>query len=127
MEKKRIFISFAIEDSNLRDFIVGQSKNSRVPFELTDMSVKVPWENSWKTKCRTKIRGCKGVIVLITSQTKKADGELWEIKCAKDENVPTLFIWGKSPHSNSYIPSDVPEYKVHNWSWKNIENWIDSL
>jgi hypothetical protein len=53
---KRIFISFAIEDANLRDFLVGQAKNNKSPFEFIDMSVKEPWDSAWKTKCRTKIK-----------------------------------------------------------------------
>ncbi len=57
---KRIFSSFAIEDRNLRDFLVGQARNERAPFEFTDMSVKEPWSSSWKTNCRTRIKGCDG-------------------------------------------------------------------
>lgn len=39
---KRIFISFAIEDERLRDFLKGQAKNENSPFEFVDMSVKKP-------------------------------------------------------------------------------------
>ena len=81
--KKRIFISFAMEDRNLRDFLVGQSKNDNSPFEFVDMSVKEPWDSEWKTKCITKIKGCDGVIAIVTRNTKNASGQLWEIKCAK--------------------------------------------
>ncbi|MFR7764720.1 MAG: hypothetical protein ACLU05_04810 [Anaerococcus obesiensis] len=42
------------------------------------MSVKQPWTSSWKTNCRTKIRSCDGMIAIITSNTKNADGQLWE-------------------------------------------------
>jgi hypothetical protein len=41
---KRVFISFAIEDSNLRDLLIGQAKNKRSTFEFIDMSVKQPWD-----------------------------------------------------------------------------------
>ena len=85
--KKRIFISFAVEDKVLRDFLVGQAKNDNSPFEFYDMSVKTPWDHAWKTNCRSKIKGCDGVIAIITSNTKNASGEIWEINCAKDENV----------------------------------------
>ena len=44
---KRIFISFAIEDENLRDFLRGQSRNTNSPFEFVDMSVKQPWDSQW--------------------------------------------------------------------------------
>jgi len=55
---KRIFTSFAIEDEKLRDLFIGQARNEKVPYELVDMSVKQPWSSEWKTKCRTKIKGC---------------------------------------------------------------------
>ena len=87
---KRIFISFPIEDANLRDFIVGQSKLDKSPFEFVDMSVKEPWKTDWKEKCRTKIKGCDGVLIIITKNTKKASGQIWEIKCAKEEKIVTL-------------------------------------
>ena len=76
----RIFTSFAIEDVRLRDFLVQQSKDERSPFSFVDMSVKEPWDSAWKTNCRTKIKGCDGVIGIITSNTKTADGQLWELQ-----------------------------------------------
>ena len=44
----RVFISFAApEDNYARDFLVGQARNNRSPFEFVDMSVKEPWSESW--------------------------------------------------------------------------------
>ena len=94
MSKKRIFISFAIEDANLRDLLVGQVKNENSPFEFVDMSVKAPWDYAWKTNCRRKIKGCDGMLIIVTKNTKNADGQLWEINCAGEEDVPRLGIWG---------------------------------
>lgn len=34
MSRKRIFISFAMEDKTLRDFLVGQAKNEKSPFRV---------------------------------------------------------------------------------------------
>ena len=59
MSKKRVFISFAIEDKSLRDFLVGQAKNENSPFEFVDMSVKKPWDSAWKKNCRKRIMGNK--------------------------------------------------------------------
>jgi hypothetical protein len=36
--KNRIFVSFAMEDKKYRDFLVGQAKNERSPFEFVNMS-----------------------------------------------------------------------------------------
>jgi len=67
---KRIFISFAVEDATLRDFLVGQARNDKSPFEFVDMSVKQPWDSEWKTKCRTKIKGCDGMITIVSKNSK---------------------------------------------------------
>ncbi|MDU0331893.1 hypothetical protein RW092_17035 [Paenibacillus sp. 3LSP] len=124
---KRIFTSFAIEDKILRDFLVGQAKNEKSPFEFVDMSVKEPWDSSWKTKCRTKIKGCDGVLIIVTKNTKKADGQLWEIKCAKEEGIPCRGIWGSQDNRPTTLPTELEDVRIVNWTWSNIKNWIDSL
>jgi len=124
---KRIFISFAIEDANLRDLLVGQAKNEKSPFEFVDMSVKEPWDDSWKTRCRTKIKGCDGMIIIVTSNTKKADGQLWEVKCAKEENIPRRGIWGHSDDKPKSLPDELNGVRIVNWTWANIKSFLDSL
>ena len=66
MANKRIFVSFPEQDENLRDLLVGQSKNTNSPFDFTDMSVHKPWDNAWKTKCRIKIkdREIAGIVIV---------------------------------------------------------------
>ena len=127
MSKKRVFISFAIEDQNLRDLLVGQAKNKNSPFEFVDMSVKEPWDSAWKTNCRTRIKGCGGVLIIVTSNTKKADGQLWEIKCAKEEAIPRRGIWGHDDNRPTTLPEELNGVQIVNWTWENIANWIDSL
>ncbi len=79
MPAKRIFISFAIEDENLRNLLRGQGRNENTPIEFVDMSVKEPWDDKWKTRCRTRIKGCDGMIAIVTTKTASADGQIWEI------------------------------------------------
>jgi len=123
---KRIFTSFAIEDETLRDLFIGQARNEKVPYELVDMSVKQPWSSEWKTRCRTKIKGCDGVIVLITKNLKKADGALWEINCAKDEKIPLLGVYvGEA--TSSYSPAELDYVKKVNWTWDNIADFVNGL
>lgn len=124
---KRIFISFAIEDTMLRDFLVGQARNENSPFEFVDMSVKKPWESDWKTKCRTKIKGCDGMIVIVSSNTKNASGQLWEVKCAKEEEIPCRGIWGHSEDKYIKLPSELDGIKIQDWSWPNLKSFIDSI
>ncbi len=125
--KKRVFISFAKEDIRLRDLLVGQSRNDNCPFEFIDMSVKQPWDSAWKTNCRTKIKGCAGVIAFITRNTKNATGELWEIKCAKEEGIPCLGVRGYSYDYSVPIPQEIMPINVVDWNWNNISNWINLI
>jgi len=125
--KKRVFISFAIEDKNLRDLLVGQAKNEKSPFDFVDMSVKEPWDNKWKTRCRTKIKGCDGVLIIVTKNTKNADGQLWEVKCSKEEKIPRKGIWGNSDDKPKTLPDELTGVAVVNWTWTNIKNWLDTL
>ena len=129
MSKKRVFISFAIEDKTLRDFLVGQAKNEKSPFEFVDMSVKEPWDSAWKTKCRTKIKGCDGVLAIVTKNTKNADGQIWEMKCAKEESISSKGIFGssKTDERPKTVPVEFKDVKVMNWTWDNISRWIESL
>ena len=124
---KRIFISFAIEDENLRDLLKGQAKNKNSPFEFVDMSVKQPWDSKWKTNCRIRIKGCDGVISIITKNTKNADGQIWEMKCAKEEGTPIIGIYGNDNHLGVSIPNECGYIKLVDWTWLNISNWIDKL
>lgn len=122
--KNRIFISFAVEDSNYRDLLVGQAKNKKSPFEFVDMSVKEPWDEKWKSNCRSRIKGCDGVIALVSKNTARADGALWEIRCAKEESIPIRGVYCTTDNQPSSTPEGV---KMLNWTWENIANFIDSL
>ncbi len=125
MDKNRIFISFAKEDSWARDYLKGQAKNANSPFEFIDMSVKTPWDSSWKTNCRIKIKGCDGVIALLSKNTVDADGARWEMKCAIEENIPIMGMY--TDKEDRVIPTELKGKKVVSWSWPNISNFLESL
>jgi len=126
MANKRIFISFAIEDEYARDFLVGQARNNSSPFEFVDMSVKEPWDSSWKTRCRTRIKGCDGVVALISKKTMNADGARWEMKCANEEGVPMIGVHIQKDDKGT-IPPELAGYKVIEWTWEGIASFINSL
>jgi len=126
-KKNRIFISFAIEDKTYRDFLVGQAKNENSPFEFVDMSVKQPWDSAWKTNCRTKIKGCDGVIALASKNTANATGQKWEVACAKEESVPVRGIYVDANNKPASLPSEFAGVRVVNWTWENISDFLDSL
>lgn len=124
---KRIFISFAVEDKWARDYLVGQAKNKNSPFEFVDMSVKEPWDDMWKTRCRTKIKGCHGIVAMVSKNTKNADGQLWEIKCAKEEGVKIRGVYTTQEDRPNTLPKELEGVQVVDWTWDNIKNFIESL
>lgn len=123
---KRIFISFAIEDVRSRDFLVGQARHEGSPFEFVDMSVKEPWDSSWKTRCRTRIKGCDGMIALLSKNTAKAEGAIWELKCAVEEGIPVLpvHIYKDNKGPVPAVLSGTPDIE---WGWNSIAAFINSL
>ena len=123
----RIFISFAVEDKLYRNFLVGQARNEKSAFEFVDMSVKQPWDNAWKTNCRTKIRGCDGMLALVSTNTAKATGQLWEVACARDEGVPVRGIYVDANNRPPTLPAEFSGVRVVYWTWGNIASFIDSL
>lgn len=126
-KKKRIFVSFAIEDEKYRDYLVGQSKMKRTPFGFVDMSVKKNWkESEWKKRCRTKIKGCDGVIVLLSNKTYHADGVRFEMKCANEENIPMIGMHIKK-NDKYAIPPELINKRVITWTWDNLEKVINNF
>jgi hypothetical protein len=125
--KHRIFVSFAVEDKIYRDFLVGQARNAKSPFEFVDLSVKQPWDNAWKTNCRTRVKGCDGMVALVSKNTASATGQLWEVKCAREETVPIRGIYVDANNKPATLPTEFSGVRVLNWTWDNIAAFINSL
>ena len=126
MANKRVFVAFAAEDAYARDFLRGQAKNDESPFEFVDMSIKEPFDEKWKTQCRTKIKGCQGVIALISKKTRNADGARWEMNCANEERKPLLGVHIHKDDKGA-IPPELDGKKVIEWTWNGIASFINKL
>ncbi|MDT3695616.1 MAG: hypothetical protein ROY99_04435 [Ignavibacterium sp.] len=126
MANKRVFVAFAIEDETTKILFTGQAKNAKVPYEFVDMSVKEPFDEKWKTNCRTRIKGCDGFIALVSKNTKKAAGELWEIDCAKEEKIKMLGIYIKEA-TYADKPDNMTGVNCKEWTWDNVKEFIESL
>ena len=122
----RIFTSFAIEDYLIKELFLGQAKHDKVPYEFTDMSVKQPWDTSWKTNCRVRIKSCKGLIVLISKNLRQAEGAIWEIQCAKDEGIPILGVY-MSGCGIADTPDQLDGVRKVSWTWQNIASFVNHL
>jgi hypothetical protein len=122
VDKKIVFVAFAIEDERQRDFLKGQTLHPRAPYEFIDMSVKEAYDSGWKDKVRTRIRRSDGVIVLVSKNSLTSSGQKWEIACAKEEGKKIRGIWA---YSNDR--TELQGVSTVTWSDSNIVNFIDSL
>ena len=125
--KKKIFISFAIEDETYRNYLVQQAKNERSPFNFVDMSVKKPWsENEWNKRCRTKIKRCDGMIVMLSKNTFHSSGVRWEIKCAKEEGIPVIGMHIKKNNKEAF-PPELKGIPIIEWTWDNLSRSLNKI
>jgi len=120
----RIFVSFAIEDARYRDLFCGQENLKSSPFAFIDMSVKDPWDEKWKSNCRSRIKSCDGMFALISKNTAQATGQMWEIACALEERIPVLGIYCTTDSRPWSTPHNI---RVVGWTWTNIESFIGIL
>lgn len=118
--KKRVFVSFSMKDKKYRGYLVDQAKDNRTPFTFVDMSVKKPWsEKVWRQKCRSKIKSCDGLIVLLSKNIWHSSGARWEMKCAKEEGVPVVGMH-IFKNDRGAVPPELKGEKIIIWTWDNL-------
>lgn len=122
MAKKRVFTSFDFDnDEDLRNLLVGQSKNPDSPFEMADWSVKEPMTGDWKDKVRSRIKQCELVILICGEHTDTATGVSTELRIARDESIPYFLLWGRSGKTCKKPASAVTSDKIYKWTWDNLK------
>ena len=125
MAKTRVFISFDYDhDSDLKNMLVGQARNSDSPFEITDMSIKEAIAKEWKDNARRRIKGCDVLIVICGKETDTATGVSSELKIAQEEGVPYFLLWGRSDEVCVRPAAAAKSDKIYKWTWSNLKSLI---
>lgn len=125
MPKVRAFTSFdADHDEDLRNLLVGQSKNPDSPFEMADWSVKEPMTGDWKRKVRERIKRVDRMIVICGEHTDTATGVSIELDIARDEEIPYFLLWGRSGKTCKKPETALTSDKIYNWTWDNLKKLI---
>jgi hypothetical protein len=125
MTKKRAFISFDFDhDKDLRNLLVGQSKNSDSPFEIADWSLKEPLSGDWKKKVRERIKRVHLVIVICGEKTDAATGASVEVQIAQEEDIPYFLLWGRAGKTCKKPKAAKASDKIYKWTWDNLKNLI---
>jgi len=123
--KTRVFTGFDFDhDEDLRNLLVGQSKNPDSPFELADWSVKEAMTGDWQAKVRTRIRSVDQVIIMCGEHTHTATGVSDELKIAKEEGKPYFLLYGRSSKTCTKPKSASSSDKMYRWTWDNLKSLI---
>lgn len=125
MPKIRVFTSFDAEhDEDLRNLLVGQSKNPDSPFEMADWSVREPMTGDWKEKVRERIKKVAQMIVICGEHTDTASGVSIELEIAGDESIPYFLLWGRSDKTCKKPKAALTSDKIYKWTWDNLKQLI---
>jgi hypothetical protein len=125
MAKPRVFISFDFDhDEDLRNLLVGQSKNPDSPFELADWSVKEAMTGDWKKKVRERIARVEQVIALCGQYTNTASGVSTELTIAREERKPYFLLTGRADVACTRPTAAATTDKMYEWTWDNLKKLI---
>lgn len=121
----RVFVSFDYDnDSFLKEALIGQSRNTNSPFEISDWSIKVASPN-WKDEARRRISASSCVAVICGLHTDTAVGVSEEIRIAQDLGKPYFLLAGYSEGGNKRPAAALPSDKMYNWTWDNVKTLVD--
>ncbi len=122
-KKTRVFISFDYDqDQDLKNLLVGQSRNKDSPFFIEDWSIKQETKG-WKADARRRIKQSDVVIVICGHHTHQAVGVTAEIGIAREEGVPFHLLrgrkdgWVRRPQGTSWLWDT-----LHPWTWKKLRD-----
>jgi hypothetical protein len=80
--KKRVFISFNMENLHAKKLLESQAKDDRFDLEFINYSVNEPFTEKWKTQCKERIAKADIVICMVGQKTYSRPAVIWELETA---------------------------------------------
>ena len=123
MSKTKVFVSFDFDnDKKLKEFIIGQSKNSESPFEVADWSMKeaAPQRN-WEDEAESRIKRSDLVLVMVGPETHKAPGVLKEVEMARRNNIRIVQVIGYKDGNYTAVPN---AGRLYSWNCDNLKKLL---
>jgi len=82
--KKRVFISFHMEDKHAKQLLIEQAKSDKFDLEFINYAVNEPFDDKWKTRCKERIKQASVTICLFGGKTYQREAVLWELNTSYD-------------------------------------------
>lgn len=126
MQKKRVFISFDIDnDLGAKTMLAGQANLPDSPFEFNDNSFKDHLTGDWIEKVRRRMDNVDVGIVLCGTKTHTATGVAAELTIAKEKKKSYFLLWAY-PDKNCTKPTTAnASDKIYKWKWETLKKLID--
>ena len=117
--KTRVFVSYDYNrDKELKAFLIGQSRNERSPFSVSDWSLReAAPQRSWKNKAKERIKQVDKVVVILGARTSSSPGVRAEVDIARSLGKPVIQIKGRK---NRKCRSVRGAGRRLRWTWGNL-------
>lgn len=121
VNKTKVFISFDYDhDAVLKDFLLGQSKHTGTPFNISDWSIKVA-SVGWQIEARNRISRSDVVAVICGQYTHTATGVSIEVKLAQELGKPYFLLKGYKNVNCTKPNAAKTTDKMYDWTWDNLK------
>jgi len=118
---KKVFISFDFDNnSDIKNFVMGQAKLPTSPFWGIDYSMReaAPQQN-WEEVAERRIKQCDLMLIMVGSKTHQAGGVLKEVDMARKHKIPIAQIIAYKDLVNVTSVSNAG--RLYRWSWDNLK------
>lgn len=120
----RVFISYDYDhDLDLKNLLVGQSRNADSPFEISDWSIKTA-SPGWREEARRRISASTTVAVICGHHTHTATGVAAEVVIAQELGKPYFLLAGRSTGTNMRPTSAKANDRMYAWTWENLKTLV---
>ena len=121
-KRHNVFISFDYDnDLQLKEGLIGQSRNDNSPFNVSDFSMKeAAPQSKWRKEARERMKRCSVVIVMCGQHTDKATGVNAEITIAGELGKPYFLLQGYRKGKCVRPKGAKSTDKMYTWTWDNL-------
>ncbi len=126
--KVRVFASYdRMHDKDLHDQLEEQASRSTSGFEISDHSRLQPSGEVSAAGLRSSIRDAEQVIVICGEYSDGSEQMGTELRIAKEEKRPCLFLWGRRDPMCTRPDTAAPTDRMYSWTPDNLQSQIQNL
>lgn len=123
--KKRVFISFHMDDLHAKTLLCEQAKSDKFDLEFINYAINEPFDEKWKTNCKEKIKKTSVTICLIGEKTSAREAVNWELNTSYElgNKVFGIRIYRDKDHT---VPKPLKDHNAKILKW-NISDIVAEL